>query len=95
MTKWEDHPPSKFQNLFLNVLADFPLVPLIKLERDAKGQISESTNFTILNLWLVWFGPKREDRLAIELLLMQAGCGVAGLFVRHFLALLVFRQDNR
>jgi UDP-N-acetylglucosamine--dolichyl-phosphate N-acetylglucosaminephosphotransferase len=95
VTKWDERPPSRFQNIFLNILAQVPALPLIKLEKDAKGQITESTNFTILNLWLVWFGPKREDRLAIELLLMQAACGVAGLFVRHFLALLVFRQDNR
>ena len=96
VTKWEkDSPPSKLQTLFLNILASFPVLPLIKLERDDSGEIFESTNFTILNLWLVWFGPKREDRLAIELLIMQTCCGVVGLFVRHFLALLVFRQDNR
>lgn len=84
-----------FQALLLNILANFPVLPLIKLEKDDSGVIVESTNFTILNLWLVWFGPKREDRLAVELLIMQMCCGVVGLFVRHFLALLVFRQDNR
>ena len=78
----------------LDLLADFPL-PLLRLEKNSKGQIIESTNFTILNLWLVWFGPRREDRLAIELLAMQAICGIIGLFVRHKLALLVFREDNR
>ena len=78
----------------LDRLADFPL-PLLRLEKNSKGQIIESTNFTILNLWLVWFGPRREDRLAIELLAMQAICGIIGLFVRHKLALLVFREDNR
>ena len=95
VTKWEQRPPSTFQALFLNVLAGFPMLPLIKVEKNSQGEIFESTNFTILNLWLVWFGPKREDRLAIELLTMQAVCGTIGLFVRHFLALLVFRQDNR
>ena len=78
----------------MNLLANLP-IPLLKVEKNRKGEIVESTNLTILNLWLVWFGPKREDRLAIELLLMQALCGILGLFVRHKLALWVFRQDNR
>ena len=78
----------------MKLLTNFPL-PLLKVERNSEGEIVESTNLTILNLWLVWFGPKKEDRLAIELLLMQAVCGISGLFVRHELALWVFRQDNR
>ena len=76
------------------MLANSPL-PFLKVEKNGEGEIVKSTNLTILNLWLVWFGPKREDRLAIELLVMQALCGISGLFVRHELALWVFRQDNR
>ena len=93
VTSWQQ-PPTGFVALFLNLLESFP-VPLLEVRRNAKGEIVESTNFTILNLWLVWFGPLREDRLAIGLLSMQMLCGVAGLFARHKLALLVFRQDNR
>ena len=78
----------------MNLLAKLPL-PLLKVDKDGEGRIVKSTNLTILNLWLVWFGSKREDRLAIELLLMQALCGLLGLFIRHELALWVFRQDNR
>lgn len=78
----------------MSLLADLPL-PLLKVVKDGEGRIVKSTNLTILNLWLVWFGPRREDRLAIELLLMQALCGLLGLFIRHELALWVFRQDNR
>ena len=54
----------------------------------------EVSNLTILNLWLVWFGPMREDRLAKGLLLAQLACGLFGLFVRHRLALYVFTEDN-
>ena len=78
----------------MNLLANLAL-PLLKIEKDDEGEIVESTNLTILNLWLVWFGPKKEDRLAIELLVMQGLCGILGLFIRHELALWVFRQDNR
>lgn len=68
---------------------------LIRLERNEKGQITESTNMTILNLWLVWFGPMREDTLAMTVLAMQLTVGLLGLLIRHKMALLIFREDNR
>ncbi|KAF2489491.1 UDP-GlcNAc-1-phosphate transferase [Lophium mytilinum] len=67
---------------------------LLRIETNEKGEVVSSTNLTIINLWLVWFGPLREDRLAVGLLVFQTGCGLAGLFVRHRLALWVFTQDN-
>jgi UDP-N-acetylmuramyl pentapeptide phosphotransferase/UDP-N-acetylglucosamine-1-phosphate transferase len=93
VTPWSQ-PPSRSRALLLKLLEQLP-IPLVKLMRNSKGEIIESTNLTILNLWLVWFGPMREDRLAIQLLVMQALCGILGLFIRHELALWVFRQDNR
>lgn len=68
---------------------------LMDVETDATGTVTSVTNFTILNLWLVWRGPRREDHLAIEILVMQTVVGLLGLLVRHRLALLVFSQDNR
>ncbi|KAJ9669688.1 tunicamycin resistance protein [Coniosporium apollinis] len=67
---------------------------LLRIKTDEAGEVVESTNFTIINLWLVMFGPMREDRLAMGLLAFQTACGLAGLFVRHKLALWVFTQDN-
>ena len=93
VTQWQE-PPSTPIAWTLGLLDSFP-IPLVRVERNDKKNIITSTNLTILNLWLVWFGPRREDRLAIELLIMQTLCGVFGLFVRHHLALWVFRQDNR
>ena len=94
MTAWQQRP-SKPVALVLNSMARVPLLPLLKMTRDADGEIAETSNLTILNIWLVWFGPKREDRLAVELITLQVVTGLLGLFVRHQLALLVFRQDNR
>lgn len=94
MTQWGQRP-SKLIASLLEVLAAVPVLPLVKIVRNATGEIAETSNFTLLNLWLIWFGPRREDRLALELLIMQMIMGLVGLFARHELALLVFRQDNR
>lgn len=67
---------------------------LMRVQRNEDGQVMETTNMTILNLWLVWRGPLREDRLAIELLAMQTAVGLLGLFIRHKAALLIFTADN-
>ncbi|KAL2147773.1 hypothetical protein VTI28DRAFT_5545 [Corynascus sepedonium] len=67
---------------------------LLKVVVDEKGKLVETSNFTLLNLWLVWRGPLREDRLAAEITAMQAVLGFFGLFVRHSLARLVFSADN-
>lgn len=67
---------------------------LLRIWTDENGQVVESTNFTLINLWLVWFGPMREDKLALGLLGFQAICGLLGLFIRHRLALWVFTSDN-
>ena len=68
---------------------------LVRVVTGKDGQVTQSTNLTILNLWLVWRGPLREDRLAIEILTMQSIVGLLGLWIRHSLALLLFTVDNR
>jgi UDP-N-acetylglucosamine--dolichyl-phosphate N-acetylglucosaminephosphotransferase len=90
VTEWQ-YPPKPIVALFLKMLHR---LHLLRVTTNHEGQITESTNFTILNLWLVWFGPMREDRLAIELLVMQTLCGLFGLFVRHNFALWIFESDN-
>ena len=97
MAEWRQ-PPRKpiamgLELLEKGVLPGFP--PLINLERDDKGQIVKSSNLTILNLFLIWFGPMREDRLAIRILIVQILCGVMGLLIRHQFARVVFGMDNR
>jgi UDP-N-acetylglucosamine--dolichyl-phosphate N-acetylglucosaminephosphotransferase len=67
---------------------------LLDVEMNERGEVVSSSNFTIINLWLVWFGPMREDRLAMGLLGFQTAVGLLGLFIRHRMALLVFAQDN-
>lgn len=87
-----DKPLNKLVGEGLKILDK---VRLLDVETDEKGAVVSTTNFTILNLWLVWRGPKKEDRLAIEIVIMQTVVGLIGLLVRHRLALLVFSHDNR
>ncbi|GAM88371.1 hypothetical protein ANO11243_064040 [Dothideomycetidae sp. 11243] len=68
---------------------------LMSVEVDETGRVTSSSNFTIINLWLVWRGPMREDRLTTELIGLQLVLGLLGLWVRHSLALVIFSQDNR
>ncbi|KAJ9284845.1 hypothetical protein DTO027B5_268 [Paecilomyces variotii] len=91
VTEWVAPP----QPLVAAALELLERLRLVRLTKNKEGRIIESTNLTILNLWLVWMGPMREDRLAWHMVAVQTVCGLLGLFVRHKLALLVFRQDNR
>ncbi|KAI9840429.1 MAG: tunicamycin resistance protein [Thelocarpon superellum] len=87
----EHRPPSPLVALALKTLYKLHLVDVAT---DEKGRITSCSNLTILNLWLVWWGPMREDRLAMGLLAMQTAAGLMGLLVRHRLALFLFKEDN-
>ena len=90
-TQWE-RPPS---TVIAASLKSLQKLRLLQLHLNSKGVIIESTNFTLLNLWLVWVGPLREDRLTVHIVIIQSLCGVIALLIRHKLALWVFREDNR
>jgi len=68
---------------------------LVRVEVNENGRVAECSNLTILNLWLVWRGPLREDRLAMEILGMQTIVGLVALWIRHSIAKLLFGMDNR
>lgn len=86
VTEWKK-PPSLLIAAGLEVLHRLRLV---RVTRNESGRITTSTNLTILNLLLVWFGPMREDRLALSIVGVQIACGFLGLFIRHRLVHLVF-----
>ncbi|KAH8804885.1 UDP-N-acetylglucosamine-1-P transferase [Xylogone sp. PMI_703] len=90
VTEWT-RPPKPLIEIALKLLHR---LHLIAMKTNEKGEIVETTNLTLLNLWLVWFGPKREDRLALEIVVMQIVVGLLGLFARHRLALFIFKSDN-
>ncbi|QUC21584.1 uncharacterized protein UV8b_05827 [Ustilaginoidea virens] len=92
VTPWTpDRQPNPLVAHLLHLLAR---LRLLKVATDEAGNLAETSNLTLLNLWLVWRGPLREGRLAWEITLVQLFVGLFGLFVRHRLALLVFKEDN-
>ncbi|KAF4126472.1 UDP-N-acetylglucosamine--dolichyl-phosphate N-acetylglucosaminephosphotransferase [Geosmithia morbida] len=93
VTPWSpDRQPKPLIARGLHILAR---LRLLKVTVDPNnGSLLETSNFTLLNLWLVWRGPLRESRLAWEVTLLQFVLGLFGLFVRHKLALLIFKEDN-
>ncbi|KAK4041361.1 glycosyl transferase family 4-domain-containing protein [Parachaetomium inaequale] len=94
VTEWtEARQPNRVVAWGLRVLGRVGLLRVVMDPKDG-GRFVETSNFTLLNLWLVWRGPMREDRLALEITAAQALVGVGGLFVRHSLAGWVFREDN-
>lgn len=67
----------------------FNLIKVIKKPTEDNPSMI-CTNFTLLCLLLNWFGPMREDRLAVLLLSVQFLCCSFGLLVRHFLSKFVY-----
>lgn len=82
---------NKLGSVFLSTLALFGLV---KVERNSDGHITRFSNLTLINLALVWFGPMREDKLCIFLLLVQLFVGISMLVVRHTVGPWLFGYDN-
>ncbi|KAL9947245.1 tunicamycin resistance protein [Verticillium nonalfalfae] len=94
VTPWpRDAQPHPLVARALRLLARLRLLAL-RVRDDDPASIETTSNLTLLNLWLVWRGPLREDRLAWEVTLLQLAVGLFGLFVRHRLALLIFKEDN-
>lgn len=70
------------------------LLHLIELKYDDHGKITSFSNMTIINLNLVWFGPKREDTLCGLILIEQLCLGLAMVLVRHTIGPWLFGYDN-
>ncbi|KAL4979949.1 glycosyl transferase family 4-domain-containing protein [Aspergillus desertorum] len=67
VTEWEV-PPSRLLAMALELLHGLHLV---RVRKNEQGRIVESSNLTILNLWLVWMGPMKEDQLALSMVAVQ------------------------
>ena len=88
-----DKPPSK---LGVVVLRLFSTVGLTRLTvRPGDREITEASNLTILNAFLVRLGAMTEKRLVETLIGTQVLCSVLAFVVRYGLAWLVYDGDRR
>lgn len=96
MVKWTPEiQPRAFAAPALRLMGQLGLLRVIYGKDESGKEIFvESSNMTIINLWLVYRGPMHERRLAWELSIMQMVVGLMGLVLRHTVALFLFKEDN-
>jgi len=86
-------PPSRLSTLILRVLAKLGLTELT-IDSNT-GVITNTTNFTILNVLLLFLGPMNEKRLVQVLMCSQVGGSIFAFFIRYGLAWLIYDGDRR
>ncbi|KTW28059.1 hypothetical protein T552_01921 [Pneumocystis carinii B80] len=84
--------PSLLCRIILKIFSKLGFVRL-KIDPITK-EIQGTTNLTIINFLLVRLGPRREDKLTIIIMGIQAVMGLIGLFIRHKMAKLIYLNDN-
>jgi UDP-N-acetylglucosamine--dolichyl-phosphate N-acetylglucosaminephosphotransferase len=76
----------------LNFVLSLPqLIGIVPCERHRLPVFNKTTgklegqrkHLNLVNWWLVIFGPKKESRLCVELLLLQVGCCIAAYAVKY------------
>jgi len=91
--EFKDHAPSRLAVAVLRVLSMLGFVQLT--EDPTKHEITHTTNLTILNVFLLRFGPMREDSLVKVLISSQVAGSVFAFVVRYGLAGLVYDGNRR
>lgn len=67
--------------IFIAILRFFRLVQYKKVPDTPDTY--ESSNLTIINLMLVWFGPMNERNLTLVLIFIQCLCSLVAFFIRY------------
>lgn len=89
-----DDTKKKLKPFLIPIFSFLEKVHLIKLVRNKKGEIIKSSNLTLINLVIIWFGPRNEGELCTLIMQLQFAVGFAMLILRHTLAPTVFGFDN-
>ncbi|KDE06316.1 hypothetical protein MVLG_03355 [Microbotryum lychnidis-dioicae p1A1 Lamole] len=71
---------TKLQTFFVETCHKFGLV---QVKRDAKGQIEAVSNFTVLTLIMVWFGPMKEPNLTKCMMGLQVVGSLVAFGIRY------------
>ena len=86
-------PESSLNKLQRALIYTLHYVHLLNVYTDDKGYLYFS-NFTLINLYLYWAGPLKENTLCLLLLLLQLCVGLSFIFLRHTLGPWIFGYDN-
>lgn len=82
----------------IKILSFFKVLKVVETEVELDGQkrkiITETSNWTLINLILVMFGPKREDKLCLLILVIQFSIGIISILGRHTIGPWLFGYDN-
>ena len=76
------------------ILSLLSKLKLIKLEYNKRGDIIKSSNLTLINLVIIWFGPHNEGELCSLIMKLQFFVGFTMLVLRHSIAPIIFGFDN-
>lgn len=76
------------------ILSLLSKLKLIKLEYNKRGDIIKSSNLTLINLVIIWFGPHNEGELCLLIMKLQFFVGFTMLVLRHSIAPIIFGFDN-
>lgn len=85
---------NKLNPKFIPILKLLEKLHLIKLIKDEKGEILKSSNLTLINLTIIWFGPHNEGELCSLIMKLQFIVGFTMLILRHTIAPIIFGFDN-
>ncbi|KAF9454763.1 N-acetylglucosaminephosphotransferase [Macrolepiota fuliginosa MF-IS2] len=88
-----EKPPSRLTTYVLRILAALGLTELTV--HPTSGMVLEATNLTILNFFLIRFGPMNEKRLVQVLMCSQIAGSALAFVIRYGLASLVYDGDRR
>lgn len=78
----------------ISLLKFLEKVQMIKLIRNKNGDIIKSSNLTLINLVIIWFGPRNEGDLCTLIMILQFIVGCCMLILRHTIAPIIFGFDN-
>ncbi|THG99402.1 hypothetical protein EW026_g2931 [Hermanssonia centrifuga] len=77
------------------VLKVFSTLGLVQLSVNPETRKRETTNLTILNVFLIKLGPMREDTLVKTLISTQVACSMFAFVIRYGLAWLLYDGNRR
>ena len=72
----------------------FETFGLAHVKRNKRTKSAKVSNFTLINLILVQFGPMTEQNTAISVMVVQTFCSIIAFIVRYGLVHVVYNVES-